>query len=81
MKLYYTDRFRKDFQKLPATQRGKFYKQATFLLKDLRHPSLRAKKYGEQKGVWQARVDGSFRFYFLIERDSYILLRIKKHPK
>jgi mRNA-degrading endonuclease RelE of RelBE toxin-antitoxin system len=80
MKLYYAKKFKKDFQKLPATARAKFYKQATLLLKNLRHPSLHAKKYSEKENVWQARVDHDFRFYFLIERDSYILLRIRKHP-
>ena len=81
MKLYYTSKFKRDFKNLPASTRDKFYKQATFLLKDSRHPSLRVKKYSEERNIWQGRVDDSFRFYFLIERDSYVLLRIRKHLK
>jgi len=50
-------------------------------LKDLRHPSLHAKKYNETDDIWQARVDKNVRFYFLIKSDVYILLDIVHHPK
>ena len=59
----------------------KFSKQAGFLLIDIRHPSLRAKKYDEKRYIWQARVDRNYRFYFLIKGDTYILIEIKLHPK
>jgi Txe/YoeB family toxin of Txe-Axe toxin-antitoxin module len=59
----------------------KFYKQINYLLNNIRHPSLHAKKYDESLGIWQARVNTKIRFYFLIENDSYILLDIKNHPK
>jgi hypothetical protein len=51
---------------------NKFYKQLQLLLKDLRHPSLRAKKYDIRRGLWQARIDRKIRFYFFIEEDAYI---------
>lgn len=56
-----------------------FYKQAGYLLKNLQHPSLRAKKYDETAGVWQARVTKGWRFYFTIDRDTYYLIDIRKH--
>ena len=59
----------------------KFWKQLNFLLSDLRHPSLHAKKYDETLDIWQARVDKNIRFYFMIESDTYTLLEIKHHPK
>ena len=37
--------------------RKAFGKQLTNLLRDLRHPSLRAKKYEERTGLWQARIN------------------------
>lgn len=58
-----------------------FWKQLRFLLGDLRYPSLHAKKYDEEKGIWQARVDKSYRFYFLIDGDTYVLLDTRAHPK
>jgi hypothetical protein len=38
----------------PAEVRKAFFKQVAFLEKDLRHPSLHAKKYDESEGRWQA---------------------------
>ena len=52
-----------------------------FLLKNIRYPSLRAKKYDEARDIWQARVDHNYRFYFKITQDIYYILNIIKHPK
>ena len=79
MKLDYTPKFNRNLKSFPKSIHNKFYKQAGFLLSDLRHPSLHAKKYDESTGTWQARVDKSVRFYFLIEKDIYILLDIRYH--
>ncbi len=81
MKLIYTLHFKQSFRKFPKEIQTKFNKQASHLLSDIRHPSLRAKKYDEERKIWQARVDRSVRFYFLIQDDSYLLLEIKSHPK
>ena len=48
---------------------------------NLRHPSLRAKKYDEARDIWQARLDENNRFYFRIEGDTYRILSIIPHPK
>ena len=81
MKAVYLPGFKVKLRGLPQVVQRKFSKQVNFLLEDLRHPSLRAKKYDEGEDTWQARVDDDFRFYFLIERDTYVLLDIRKHPK
>jgi mRNA interferase RelE/StbE len=52
-----------------------------FLEQNLRHPSLRAKKYDESRGLWQARVSKDWRFYFLIQDDVYYIVDIIPHPK
>jgi mRNA-degrading endonuclease RelE of RelBE toxin-antitoxin system len=62
----FTLRFRKQYQQLPAKRQAKFDKQLGFLLANLRHPSLRAKKFDEANNIWQARVDAGYRFYMLI---------------
>jgi mRNA-degrading endonuclease RelE of RelBE toxin-antitoxin system len=79
MQLDPTPKFNRNLKKLPKSIRDKFYKQSNFLLRDIRHPSLHAKKYEESTGVWQARVDKNVRFYFLIEKDVYTLLDIQYH--
>ncbi len=56
-------------------------KQATLLLENIRHPSLRAKKYDEAHDIWQARINENCRFYFQIKGDTYYRLNITSHPK
>jgi len=81
MKYVFEQRFTVDLESSPQNVQAKFWKQLNFLLNDIRHPSLHAKKYDEKLGIWQARVDRNYRFYFLIEKDTYILLDIRSHPK
>ena len=81
MKFFYSDGFEENLKSFPLPIRKKFYKQVSFLLNNLRHPSLDAKKYDESRGIWQARIDRKIRFYFLIKNDAYILIDIIKHPK
>jgi mRNA interferase RelE/StbE len=56
-------------------------RRVALLLQDLRHPSLRAKKYDEARDLWQARATGSWRFSFPIEGDAYHLIDLTPHPK
>jgi hypothetical protein len=39
------------------------------------------KKYDEEEDLWQARVILHWRFYFLIEADTYLITNITPHPK
>lgn len=79
--LLYTDRFRRSYQEAPAEVQRAFDRRAGFLMQNLQHPSLRAKKYDEARDIWQARVNADWRFYFQIKADTYILLDIIPHPK
>jgi hypothetical protein len=51
------------------------------LRRDLRHPSIRAKKYHEGDDIWQGRINRDYRFYFQILEDTYYILMIVPHPK
>lgn len=57
-----------------------FWKLANYLLLNLSHPSLKAKKYGGAEDIWQARVNRDWRFYFKIGSRKYYLLDITAHP-
>jgi plasmid maintenance system killer protein len=81
MRLDYTPRGARLLDKTPARLRKTFYKQAAFLLQDLHHPSLHAKKYDEKNDLWQARVNDDWRFYFRIIGDVYLIEEIRRHPK
>jgi mRNA-degrading endonuclease RelE of RelBE toxin-antitoxin system len=81
MKLDYTPHFKRSYFKAQPRIQQAFDKQSALLLQDLRHPSLRAKKYDASQGLWQARVTGDWRFYFQIVGDTYRLEEIRAHPK
>jgi mRNA interferase RelE/StbE len=81
MKLDYTERFIQSLDDAPPSIQKAFYKQSRLLLQNLRHPSLRAKKYDEARNIWQARVTRNWRFYFKIEADTYFLIEIIPHRK
>ena len=83
MKIRLSQRAEQDYRDLPEREKKDFKKQIQFLMQDLRHPSLRAKRY-DIKGdhaLWQARVNQRYRFYFHIEDDVVSILMIKDHPK
>ncbi len=77
----FTPKFIRSYRAFDKEIQIKFDKQLAFLLKDLTHPSLHAKKFDKTRDIWQARVDRNIRFYFIIKRDVYILLDITKHAK
>ena len=81
MKVRASDDFNEALEYIPEPIKKKLYKQLRFLGHNLMHPSLHAKKYDEARNIWQARVDKSWRFYFQIKDDTYLLLDIIPHPK
>jgi len=81
MQIRFTERADKDYAKLPADVRKAFQKQIGFLLANLQHPSLRAKKYDEANDIWQGRVNRNWRFYFAVRGNEYVILSIIPHPK
>jgi len=81
MLIVFTDRFLRSYAEAPFEIQKRCDKQIAFLAHDLRHPSLRAKKYDEHEGIWQCRVNRSWRFYFRIEGESYQLIDVIPHPK
>ena len=81
MRLQYTQHALDALVDAPASVRKAFYKQAAFLAGNLNHRSLHAKKYDEAGDTWQARVNRSWRFYFKIVADTYIITDVIPHPK
>lgn len=81
MRVLFSEQFTRSFKEAPERVRREFGKQVGFLLSNLLHPSLHAKKYDEARDIWQARVNEGWRFYFRIEGDLYHLIDIVPHPK
>ena len=78
---YNNPRVVRELSAAPLNVRKAFLKQVRLLADNLHHPSLRAKKYDENQGLWQARVNKDWRFYFVIMNDTCIVLDIIPHPK
>jgi hypothetical protein len=81
MRFFYTERFRQSYADAPVDIQRRCDKQLALLVQDLRHPSLRAKKYDELRSIWQGRITLSWRFYFMIRDEVYYLLDLMPHPK
>jgi hypothetical protein len=81
MRTVFSHKFLRQYYTSPEIRQRQFDKQLAFLLTNLRHPSLRTKIYDESYRIWQARVNGGWRFYFQIRGDAYYFLTIGPHPK
>jgi mRNA-degrading endonuclease RelE of RelBE toxin-antitoxin system len=84
MNVQFAPRAKREYLDLPSRLQRAVNKQLNFLREkpeNLRHPSVQAKKYSETDDVWQGRVTRSYRFYFQIVGDTYLILRIIPHPK
>ena len=78
LKPIFTPSFNKQYKKLSIKLQRKFTKQLEYLVKNYRHPSLRAKKM-ESVNKFEARIDRHNRFTFQIEDNQIILRNIGPH--
>ncbi len=76
-----TSRAERGYTSAPLVIQRAFDEKIKLLLVNLRHPSLHAKKYDQANDIWQARVNRDWRFYFIIQEDTYMILDIIRHPK
>jgi mRNA-degrading endonuclease RelE of RelBE toxin-antitoxin system len=81
MRFRYHPRVVEQLADAPLPVRRAFDRKVELLVQDLRHPSLRAKKYDETRDLWQARVSMGWRFFFQIQGDTYTILSVIAHPK
>jgi mRNA-degrading endonuclease RelE of RelBE toxin-antitoxin system len=81
MRWAHTRRSERDYRTAPPAIQDAFDKQARLLLSDPHHPSLRIKKYKGAAGLFKARVNRDWRFYFTIEEDLYTIVTIIPYPK
>ena len=81
MKIFLSHRAIEALANAPSVVQRAFDKQLRYLAGNLRHPSLRAKKFDESRDLWQARVDKDWRFYFSIAGDTYRIEDVIPHPK
>jgi len=79
MRLLRTERFKKDFRRLPTEVQQRAAKSLELFVSNPRHPSLHVKKMEGVPGVWELRVSDNYRITFHRFQDGVLLRRIGTH--
>jgi mRNA interferase RelE/StbE len=79
LKVFRTDFFKQDLQRLPAEIQNRAEKAIRLLAETPRHPSLRAKKLKGLEDIWEASVSMSYRITYQTAGDTLTLRRIGTH--
>lgn len=78
MTIQFSDKAKKQVQKLPTHIQEKLRKQFLFLIENPRHPSLRVKKM-QGHDAFEARIDYQYRFAFETEGAVIRILSVGMH--
>jgi len=81
MKIARTARFKRAYQRLNQPQRRVVEKALSFLVNNIRHPSLRVKRIERTTGIWEARASKSIRLSFEFRDDTLILRNVGEHDE
>jgi len=79
MRYVRTGRFKKAAAKLPREIQAKAAKAFVLFKENPRHPSLGVKRVQGLPGVWEGRIDVSYRFTFHYEDDLCVFRNIGPH--
>lgn len=79
VKLEATPSFLKAYRQLPSSIQKKVDRNLQFLLNDITHPGLQAKKMTGMGGIWEARVDLHYRFTFEFSSGVICLRTVGSH--
>ena len=79
MQVFRTERFKKDFKRLPHSIQEKLPDVLERLITSSRHPSLQVKKMEGVRDVWELRVTQGYRITFQFVREGILLRRIGTH--
>ena len=78
--------FEKDYKKLTKKIQQRIKKSLQLLAENSRHPSLRVKKtkgkiFKDYNDIFEGRITKDYRFFFLMQGDTFYLLRCGKHDE
>ena len=77
-----TERFERDFMSLPLEIQKKVLKTLRLLAENPRHPSLQTKPVQGARGIYEARIDQSYRMtYQRLPNDLLLLRAAGKHDE
>lgn len=75
----FSQRFKKEFKKLPQNIQKSFNEKLSLLLQNMLHPSLRVKRIQGTKDRWEGSVTMKYRFTFELIEDTIIFRAIGTH--
>lgn len=81
MKIKLQRKAEKAYLKLSPSIKEKANKKFLLLDKDVHHPQLYTKKIHGFIERWEARIDYHYRFTFIIEKDTILILSIGMHDE
>ena len=74
-----TERFKKDFKRLPREIQTRTAKALALVLSNPKHPSLHVKRMEGAPNIWELRVSRDYRVTFQFEPEGVLLRRIGTH--
>lgn len=79
MELEPTERYIKDYERLPEQLRTQVVKKLELLVANMRHRSLRVKRIQGTADLYEASVNMKYRIIFRLTPGAYRLLRLGTH--
>lgn len=74
-----TERFKKDFKRLPNDIQDRAGKALELFVSNPRHPSLHVKKMEGAPDIWELRVTDNYRITFQFVQEGVLLRRVGTH--
>lgn len=79
MTIIRTNRFKKDFARLPDHIKSQAVKQFQLFFENPEHPSLNIKKMKGVSNIWEGRISKGYRITFNWDGKTIIMRRIGTH--
>ena len=81
MPIELTERFVRQYRRLPKIIQRKVDKALRLLDKDFRHPGLRSHPIEGAPGIFEAYIDSKYRMTFQRRRDTFIMRNVDNHDE
>ena len=81
MPIELTERFVRQYRKLPRTIQQKVDKALALLNADFRHPGRRSHPVENASGIFEAYVDRKYRMTFERRSDTFIMRNVDNHDE
>jgi len=81
MSLQFTERFVRQYQRLPKAMQRKVDKALRLLNADFRHPGLRSHPVEGMEGVFEAYVDAKYRMTFERYGNVFLMRNVDNHDE